>query len=93
MRAKLPEITPPQMDLDVCGKYAEQKGKYRLHADKQQKADYSDVNIGYQVLVRQENVDKIGMLVWTQVNNQLWALPNILPHNLNTADPHHLLLQ
>lgn len=92
MRAKLPEITPAHMDLDVCGKDGEQKGKYKQHADEQRKADYSDVDVGYQILVRQENVDKMGMLVWTQVNNQLWALKKPPPQKLNTADPQHLLL-
>ncbi|XP_056144424.1 cyclin-F [Lampris incognitus] len=44
------------MDLDVCDKDSEQKGKYKLYADEQRKAEYSDVDVGDHVLVRQEKV-------------------------------------
>lgn len=58
MRGKLPEITSAYMDLEVTDKDTEQKGRYKLYADEQRKAEYSDVDVGDKVLVRQEKVDK-----------------------------------
>lgn len=46
------------IDLEAANKDAEQKGKYKLYADEQRKAKYSNVDVKDKVLVRQEKVDK-----------------------------------
>lgn len=58
MRGKLPELTSVDKDLEVQDHDAEKKGKYKLYADEQCKAEYSNVAVGDRVLIRQDKMDK-----------------------------------
>jgi hypothetical protein len=59
MRGKLPDITMwHPSDREVRDKDAEQKGKAKVYADDRRGARYSKVEVGDQVLVRQEILNK-----------------------------------
>lgn len=54
MRGKLPDIMTPQRDLETRDTDAERKGKSKIYADKKNRAKYSDVTVGDQVLLKQD---------------------------------------
>ena len=59
VRTKLPEFRiDGRVDLEVRDRDAEQKGKYAIYADQRRGAQYSNVDIGDQVLVQQDKVNK-----------------------------------
>ncbi|KAA0709172.1 hypothetical protein E1301_Tti017617 [Triplophysa tibetana] len=58
MRGKLPDLTSVETDLEVHDHDVEKKGRYKLYADEHRKAEYSDVRVGDQVLLRQDKIDK-----------------------------------
>lgn len=58
IRGKLPDITAPHSDLEARDKDAEQKGKAKIYADHRRGAKTSDIEVGDQVLVRQDKTDK-----------------------------------
>lgn len=58
IRGKLPDITTPQRDLEVRDTDAERKGKSKLYTDNKNRAKYSDVSVGDQVLLKQDKKDK-----------------------------------
>lgn len=58
-RGKLPDICESRTTaLEVRDKDAEQKGKAKLYADEQRRAQYSKVDIGDTVLIQQDKMDK-----------------------------------
>lgn len=59
IRGKLPDFTMPQNDQEVRDHDAEQKGKAKLYADHRRGAKHSQLDVGDQVLVRQEKIDKL----------------------------------
>lgn len=58
IRGKLPDITTPHWDLEARDKDAEQKGKAKIHTDNRRGAKLSDIEVGDQVLVKQDKIDK-----------------------------------
>ncbi|XP_050958284.1 uncharacterized protein K02A2.6 [Labeo rohita] len=59
IRGKLPDFTMPRNDQEIRDRDAEQKGKNKLYADHRRGAKYSQLEVGDQVLVRQEKTDKL----------------------------------
>ncbi|CAM4464842.1 unnamed protein product [Leuciscus chuanchicus] len=58
IRGKLPDITTPHSDLEARDKDAEQKGKAKIYTDHRRGAKTSDIEVGDQVLVKQDKTDK-----------------------------------
>jgi len=59
LRGKLPIFCADNcVNLEACDKDAEYKGKSKLYADVRRNAKYSEVEVGDQVLVKQEKVNK-----------------------------------
>lgn len=58
IRGKLPDITTPHSDLEARDKDAEQKGRAKIYTDHKRGAKTSDIEVGDQVLVRQDKTDK-----------------------------------
>ena len=59
IRGKLPELqSGSRSDLEVPDRDAEFKAKTKAYADERRKAKPSDIQVGDQVLVRQEKTDK-----------------------------------
>ena len=73
MRGKLPDMTINQVpDMAVRDRDAEQKGQAKMYADARRGAQYSNVNVGDNVLVRQDKINKLtttfGATPFTVVN-------------------------
>ena len=73
MRGKLPDVTTNHVpDVAVRDRDAEQKGKANMYADARRGAQYSNVNVGDKVLVRQDKINKLtttfGATPFTVVN-------------------------
>lgn len=59
IRGKLPDFNTPRCyDLDTRDKDAEEKGKAKLYADGRRRAKQSEVEVGDQVLVKAEKLNK-----------------------------------
>ncbi|KAK2171025.1 hypothetical protein NP493_1110g00029 [Ridgeia piscesae] len=60
MRGKLPDMTTNYVPgVAVGDRDAEQKGKAKMYADARRGAQYSNINVGDRVLVRQDKINKI----------------------------------
>ncbi|KAL1268572.1 hypothetical protein QQF64_033935 [Cirrhinus molitorella] len=59
IRGKLPDFTMPRNDQEIRDRDAEQKGKSKLYADHRRGAKNSQLEVGDQVLLRQEKTDKL----------------------------------
>lgn len=72
----MPHITTPTTDLDVKDTDSERKGGNKIYTDNKNRAKYSDVSIGGQVLLKQEKTDKFS----TAFN---WTLHKVIRKNGN----------
>ena len=60
VRGKLPDISSGHREnLEVQDRDAEQKGKSKIYTDERRNAKYSDVQVGDEVLVRQNKTNKL----------------------------------
>lgn len=81
IRGKLPDIKTPQRDLETRDTDAERKGKSKIYTDNMSRAEYSDVTVGDQVLLKQDKIDKFS----TTFNNT--------PHKVISKDGNNVVVK
>ena len=84
MRGKLPVFQADNhSDLEVRDRDAENKGKAKLYTDARRNAKYSEVEVGDQVLVRQEKTNKFS----TPFNPEPFTIVNKTGNSVIVASP------